>query len=119
MMTEEKYNFVKIYERSFQNNWDRPAVTDYGTDVTLTYGQLAINIEKLHVLFKECGVKKDDKIAVMGRNTSPLQEKCKLPRCKGPLEVHARLANQQVYQRTDADIRGRCQVGLRLERYQH
>ena len=69
-MTEEKYNFVKIYERSFRENWDREAVTDYGTDVTLTYGQLAINIEKLHILFKECGIKKDDKIAVMGKNNS-------------------------------------------------
>ena len=70
MMTEEKYNFVKIYERSFRENWDQPAVTDYGTDVTFTYGQLAINIEKLHILFKECGVKKNDKIAVMGKNNS-------------------------------------------------
>ena len=70
MMTEEKYNFVKMYERSFSENWDEPAVTDYGTDVTLTYGQLAINIEKLHILFKECGIKKNDKIAVMGKNNS-------------------------------------------------
>lgn len=70
MMTDEKYNFVKMYERSFRENWDEPAVTDYGTDVTLTYGQLAINIEKLHILFKECGIKKNDKIAVMGKNNS-------------------------------------------------
>ena len=70
MMTEDKYNFVKMYERSFRNNWDEEAVTDYGTDVTLTYGQLAINIEKLHILFKECGIRKDDKVAVMGKNNS-------------------------------------------------
>ena len=70
MMTEEKYNFVKYYERSFKDHWDLPAVTDYGTDVTLTYGQLAINIEKLHILFKECGIKKNDKIALMGKNNS-------------------------------------------------
>ena len=70
MMNEEKYNLVKIYERSFRENWDYEAVTDYGTDVTLTYGQLAINIEKLHILFKECGIKKNDKVAVMGRNNS-------------------------------------------------
>ena len=69
-MTEEKYNFVKMYERSLKEHWELPAVTDYGTDVTLTYGQLAINIEKLHILFKECGIKKNDKIAVMGRNNS-------------------------------------------------
>ena len=70
MMTEEKYNFVKYYERSFKAHWELPAVTDYGTDVTLTYGQLAINIEKLHILFKECGIKKNDKIALMGKNNS-------------------------------------------------
>ena len=55
MMTDEKYNFVKIFERALRDNWERPAVTDYDTDVTLTYGQLAINIEKLHILFKACG----------------------------------------------------------------
>ena len=70
MMTEEKYNLVKYFERSFRANWDLEAVTDYGTDKTLTYGQLAISIAKLHILFKECGIKKNDKIAVMGKNTS-------------------------------------------------
>ena len=70
MMTEEKYNFVKYYERSFRDNWEREALTDYGTEVTLTYGQLATNIAKLHILFKECGIKKNDKIAVMGKNNS-------------------------------------------------
>ena len=70
MMTDEKYNFVKMYERSFREHWNMPAVSDYGTDVTLTYGQLAINIEKLHILFKECGIKTNDKIAVMGKNNS-------------------------------------------------
>lgn len=70
MMTDEKYNFVKYYERSFRENWHLEAVTDYGTNVTLTYGQLAINIAKLHILFHECGIKKDDKIAVMGKNNS-------------------------------------------------
>jgi len=69
-MNEEQYNFVKYFERSFRQNWNLEAVTDYGTDVTLTYGQLAINIEKLHILFKECGIKKNDKIAVMGKNNS-------------------------------------------------
>ena len=70
MMNEEQYNFVKMFERSFRDNWELEAVTDYGTDVTLTYGQLAINIEKLHILFKECGLKKNDKVAVMGKNNS-------------------------------------------------
>ena len=64
-MTEEKYNFVKFYERSFREHWDQEAVTDYGTDKTLTYGELAITIAKLHILFEECGIKKNDKIAYL------------------------------------------------------
>ena len=70
MMTEEKYNLVKMYERSLRDNWDLPAVTDYGTDKDITYGELAITIEKLHILFRECGIQKDDKIALMGKNNS-------------------------------------------------
>ena len=70
MMTEEKYNFVKFYERSFREHWDQEAVTDYGTDKTLTYGELAITIAKLHILFEGCGIKKNDKIAVMGKNNT-------------------------------------------------
>ena len=70
MMTGDTYNFVKMYERSFRKNWNLDAVTDYGTNVTLTYGQLAAKIEKLHILFRKCKIKKDDKIAVMGKNNS-------------------------------------------------
>ena len=70
MMTEEKYNLVKMYERSLRDNWYLPAVTDYGTDKDITYGELAITIEKLHILFRECGIQKDDKIALMGKNNS-------------------------------------------------
>lgn len=70
MLREEQYNFVKYYERSFRNNWESEAVTDYGTAVTLTYGQLATTIAKLHILFEEAGIQKDDKIAVMGKNNS-------------------------------------------------
>ena len=70
MMTGEEYNLVKLFERSFRENWDLPAVTDYGSNVTLTYGQLATNIAKLHILFAKCGIKKEDKIAVMGKNNS-------------------------------------------------
>ncbi len=70
MLTEEKYNFVKYYERSFVQNWDMPAVTDWGTDTTWTYGQLATAIAHLHLMFEENGLQKEDKVALMGRNNS-------------------------------------------------
>ncbi len=70
MLTTEKDNFVKIYERSFRQNWELNAVSDFGTTTTFTYGQLAEEIARLHLLFKACGIEKDDKIALMGRNTT-------------------------------------------------
>lgn len=68
MLTTEEDNLVKIFERSFRSNWDLSAVTDFGTTNTLTYAQLAEQIARLHIVFRQCGIKKDDKIALMGRN---------------------------------------------------
>lgn len=56
-------------EQSIKDNWDKPALTDYlGT--TLQYHDVARKIEKLHILFKNSGLKKGDKIALCGRNSS-------------------------------------------------
>lgn len=68
MLTALEDNFIYMYQTSFQEHWDLEAITDYGTTNTLTYGQLAARIARLHLLFKQCGIKKDEKIAVMGRN---------------------------------------------------
>ncbi len=70
MLTEEKDNLVKIFENSFRTHWATEAVTDYGTTTTLTYGELAKQIAHLHILFRLCGLKKNDKVAVMGKNNS-------------------------------------------------
>ncbi len=63
-------NFVQLFEESFKQNWSRPAYTDYGTDYTLSYGDVATLIEKIHLIFEQCGIKKDDKIALIGRNSA-------------------------------------------------
>lgn len=66
-MIEE--NFIKIYEKSFKENWDLPALTDYNTRETFTYGEVAEQIARLHLLFKYCQIRRGDKIAFVGRNT--------------------------------------------------
>src|SRR5690554_3926175 len=63
-------NLVKIYEDSFKNNWQLPALTDYKLNSTYTYGELAREIAALHILFTELGIKKGDKIALIGKNHS-------------------------------------------------
>ena len=70
MLTKPEENLIKIYENSFRKNWDLEAVTDYGTSVTLTYGQMAERIAYLHLLFERVGIQEGDRIAVMGKNNS-------------------------------------------------
>ena len=66
MVTE---NFIKIYEKGFKENWERPALTDYNTKESFTYQQIAEEIAKLHILYKHCQIRRGDKIAIVGRNT--------------------------------------------------
>lgn len=63
-----KENFVKIYSESFRNNWELPALRDYFKDESFTYGEMAREIAKLHIFFEESGIKRGDKIALIGRN---------------------------------------------------
>ena len=70
MLTKPEENLIKIYERSFRENWALEAVTDYGTTNTLTYAQLAENVAKMHLLFEQAGLKQGDKVAVMGKNNA-------------------------------------------------
>lgn len=63
-------NFIQLYENSFKNNWPQPAVTDYKEKTTYTYGELAREIARLHLLFRELGIEKGDKISLIGKNHS-------------------------------------------------
>ena len=49
-------NLIKLYEKSFRENSDRSAVTDYFTGETYSYYGFASEIAKLHLLFEEAGI---------------------------------------------------------------
>ena len=57
----------KLFEESFKKNWDRPALSNY-QGVTLHYRDVARRIEKMHIMFEECGLQKGDKVAICSRN---------------------------------------------------
>ena len=63
-------NFIRLYEESFARNFDLPALSDYTSDISYTYGEMARQIARLHLLYHAAGVKKGDKIALFGRNSS-------------------------------------------------
>ena len=48
--------------------WNDPALTDYNEEHEYSFGELAIEMLRLHVLFEQLGIKKGDKIALAGRN---------------------------------------------------
>ncbi len=57
----------KTFEASFKENWDKPAISNY-QGATLHYHDLARRIEKLHIMFEECGLIRGDKVAICSRN---------------------------------------------------
>ncbi len=56
-----------MLERSFKDNWNNPALSDY-KGVTLHYRDVARRIEKLHIVFELCGLKKGDKVSICSKN---------------------------------------------------
>ena len=66
----EVTNFIKIYERSFIENWDLPALSEYSKNTLITYGDLATSIAMTHTLFESIGIKPGDKIALCGKDSA-------------------------------------------------
>ena len=56
-----------LFQEAFKKNWDRPAISNY-QGVTLHYRDVARRIEKMHIMFEECGLQKGDKVAICSRN---------------------------------------------------
>jgi long-chain acyl-CoA synthetase len=66
----EQLSLTKIYEQSLRNHFEHPALSDYGTDKVWTYGEVAEEIARLHLFFRQCGIAPDDKISLVGKNDS-------------------------------------------------
>ena len=62
-------NFIKLYEKSFAEHWDLPALSNYGS-APQTYGEMAEEIAKIHMLYESIGIKKGDKIALCGKDSA-------------------------------------------------
>ena len=63
-------NLIKLYEQSFRDNREMAALTDYFKGESFSYYEIAKEVAKLHLVFKEAGIEKGDKIALIGRNNT-------------------------------------------------
>ena len=66
----ETEHYLSALKRTMSKRWDCLSMTDLDGDHKYTYADLAREIVKLHVIWRECGIKEGDKIALLGRNCS-------------------------------------------------
>ena len=64
----EKYpHYLERLQNATRKYWDKAALNSIGGE-SFTYGQMAVQIEKFHLVFEALGVRKGDKIALHARN---------------------------------------------------
>ena len=62
-------HFLSYFEEVTLSKWDRPALSDYkGSDYS--YAQVAAELKKLHLAYKNLGLQPGDKVAVCGQNSA-------------------------------------------------
>ena len=63
-----KHYFTRLQEAMIAN-WERPALGNYRGE-TFTFGEVATQIAKLHVLYEAIGLVKGDKVALCAKNSA-------------------------------------------------
>ena len=61
-------HYLSYLQETIRSHWNDLAMSDLDGEHRYTYAQLAAEIEKLHVTWRELGIKEGDKIALCGRN---------------------------------------------------
>jgi long-chain acyl-CoA synthetase len=68
-MNSEQVSLVSLFESAIRNNWDLKALSDYG-GAGFTYKDVGEKILQVHQLFRETGIRKGDKISLLGKNSA-------------------------------------------------
>ncbi len=63
-------NYIKLYEKSFCDNWELPALTNYDTGESYIFAQVAEAIARWHIYFEQLGLHEGDKVALMGKDSA-------------------------------------------------
>jgi len=62
-------DLLNIYQEAFIDHFPLPAISDFVSGKTMTYGELARRIARLHLFFDAAELHSGDKIALLGKNT--------------------------------------------------
>ena len=61
--------FIKTFENTVKRCWDKPALDEFRSS-SITYGQLAADIENIQLTLKAAGLNPGDKIAINARSSA-------------------------------------------------
>ena len=67
--TEQEKSFNLLFESTIKDHWNYPALTDYQGQ-TLSYADVAQQVEQFHLLFQKLGLQPGEKISLCGKNCS-------------------------------------------------
>lgn len=62
-------HYLSQLEETIKRDWTRPALSNYGGEV-FTFGEVATQIEKFHLVFEKAGIQKAEKIALCATNSA-------------------------------------------------
>ncbi|MCQ2130675.1 MAG: AMP-binding protein [Bacteroidales bacterium] len=65
----QKDNFILRFEEAVKSCWNNPALDDFSKS-SVTYGELAKDLETMILLWKAAGLKKGDKVAINARSSA-------------------------------------------------
>lgn len=68
-MTPYHDDILSVYARSFRDNWELPALSEFGAKETMTYADMARRIARIHMLYSQIGLQQGDKVALVGKNS--------------------------------------------------
>jgi len=68
-MNSKNVTLISLFEDAIRDNWDLKALSDYG-GTSFTYKEVGERILQVHRLFLKAGIKKGDKISLLGKNSA-------------------------------------------------
>jgi long-chain acyl-CoA synthetase len=68
-MNSKNVTLISLFEDAIRNNWNHKALSDYG-GTSFTYREVGERILQIHHLFFKAGIKKGDKISLLGKNSA-------------------------------------------------
>jgi long-chain acyl-CoA synthetase len=68
-MNATSTDLISLFANAIRDNWEFSALSDYGGS-SFTYREVGEKILRIHALFVKSGIRKGDKIALFGKNSS-------------------------------------------------